>query len=367
MNKTLKSILLPPYRVLLRASRLWHKKNETKRLLGISNDKRRMKIFYFGIPEHSNLGDLAQYYCTIKWIRRNYPSVDIHEFEPTTVVDSYFNFLDKFSKIFSPNDLIFFQSGYTTQDLGGYHDLMHRLVIDRFPDARVVMLPQTVFFKSEQRKLLTSRSYNQDGNLLFLARDRVSYGMACEMFPDVTVKLYPDIVTSLIGHYQHDYERDKVLFCCRNDGEKFYSDEEISQLRQGIDSLLPTEMMDTTIKENYKKIRDEIECYVENLVDRFAHYKLIITDRYHGTIFSLISNTPVIVIKTNDHKVTTGVEWFRGVYDDYVFLADSLEHAYELAKTILEKDYTYDLKPFFDRKYYEKLKEVIDDKYGENA
>ncbi len=60
--------------------------------------------------------------------------------------------------------------------------------------------------------------------------------------------------------------------------------------------------------------------------------KLIITDRYHGTILSLVAGTPVIVIKTTDHKVTTGAEWFRGVYDDYVYLAESLQQAYDIAK-----------------------------------
>lgn len=51
-----------------------------------------------------------------------------------------------------------------------------------------------------------------------------------------------------------------------------------------------------------------------------SHYKVVITDRYHGTIFSLIANTPVIIIKSTDHKVTTGADWFKGIYDDYVYV-----------------------------------------------
>lgn len=30
-------------------------------------------IFYFGIPEHNNLGNMAQTYCTRRWIQENYP------------------------------------------------------------------------------------------------------------------------------------------------------------------------------------------------------------------------------------------------------------------------------------------------------
>jgi len=363
MNKLLKTIFKPPYHFIKAIIHAWYIKKETDRLLVIPNDLNQTKIFYFGITEHSNLGDLAQYYCIKKWIKENYTSVSVYEFEATTVVDMRFNFLVKLSKILNQNDTIFFQSGYTTQDLGGCHELMHRVIINRFPTAKIVMMPQTIFFKDENNRIRTSQCYNQDKNLLFLARDRVSYEMACNMFPNVTVKQYPDIVTSLIGHYSFNNEREKVLFCCRNDSEKFYSDEEINGLRQKVNQLLETDMIDTTIRVNYKKIRRKLQYYIENEIKMFAQYKLIITDRYHGTIFSLVSNTPVIVIKTNDHKVTTGAEWFHGVYDDYVFLAESLEHAYDLTESILKKEYPYHLEPCFDREYYQKLKGLIDETY----
>jgi exopolysaccharide biosynthesis predicted pyruvyltransferase EpsI len=365
MKNFLKSILRPPYRLAKSIIQSWHIKKETEKLSQIPSNTTQPKIFYFGITEHSNMGDLAQYYCIRKWINENYPFFGVYEFESTTVVDTRFNFIDRLSRILKPDDIIFFQSGYTTQDLGGNHDLMHRIIIDRFPDSKIVMMPQTIFFKSQERKLLTSKSYNQNKNLIFLARDRISYQMACEMFPDVTVKQYPDIVTSLIGRYDFNCTRNRVLLCCRNDSEKYYTDEQINQLRKKIECLLPTDMVDTSIQVSNKKIRKMLKWFIEEEIQMFARYKLVITDRYHGTIFSLAAHTPVIVIKTKDHKVTTGVEWFHGVCDDYVFLAESLEHAYELVETILKNNYTYKLSPHFDRKYYRKLKEIIDEKYGE--
>ena len=115
MNETLKSILRPPYRLVTlpyrfarRVIQLRHIKKETDRLLHISSSTSQPKIFYFGITEHSNLGDLAQYYCIRKWINENYPSVDVHEFESTTVVDTHFNFIDRLSRILNPDDIIVF-------------------------------------------------------------------------------------------------------------------------------------------------------------------------------------------------------------------------------------------------------------------
>jgi exopolysaccharide biosynthesis predicted pyruvyltransferase EpsI len=92
----------------------------------------------------------------------------------------------------------------------------------------------------------------------------------------------------------------------------------------------------------------------------FSRYRVTITDRYHGTIFSLAANTPVIVIKTTDHKVTTGADWFKGVYDDSVFVAESLDHAYELAGKIL-KNYNYPiLRSYFKENYYDRLSALVD-------
>lgn len=59
MNKILKSILRPPHQFVRRITQLWHKKNETDRLLHIPNNISQPKIFYLGITEHSNLGDLC--------------------------------------------------------------------------------------------------------------------------------------------------------------------------------------------------------------------------------------------------------------------------------------------------------------------
>ena len=56
--------------------------------------------------------------------------------------------------------------------------------------------------------------------MLFLARDLVSYEKAKELFSKVSVKIFPDIVTTLIGLRQYDNPRSGVCLCTRNDDEK---------------------------------------------------------------------------------------------------------------------------------------------------
>ena len=356
-NKQILRVIYP----VVRPVRRWAVYKKYSYLLKKAKETGDKCIFYFGIPVHNNLGDLAQGVCIRRWICKNFPDYGIIEIETNAVVNTPFSIINKIKKVFDiERDYIIFQSGYTTTDLGGHADFMHQSVIKAFPNARILMMPQTVYFQSEQRRKLCSQIYNSAKNMIFLARDSVSFNEAKKMFPDIRVMEFPDIVTTMIGQYEFNYDREGIMFCVRNDSEKYYTDEEINMLMDKCREIGQVFKSDTT-KVNCPDIVENAEEYVVNEIDNFAHYKLVITDRYHGTILSLAAGTPVIIIKTTDHKVVTGAEWFKGVYhDDSVSVADNLEHAFQLAKKILSKDICYGLNPFFKNKYYDKLKELFE-------
>lgn len=316
----------------------------------------KKRVFYLGVTEHSNLGDLAQCYCIRKWIKDNLPEYECFEFKATTVVDRTNNFVGKLKKIVGPEDIIVFQSGYTTTDLGGYHDLMHRMICSEFCNTNIIMMPQTILFKDEENKRRSSEEYSKALKMLFLARDDVSYITAKEMFPNLYVEKMPDIVTTLIGTFENNENRDGILFCIRDDGEKYYSDKEIDCIIQKLQSKYKVDRKDTTISVPYEEIQKDIASYVYGMIKGFSQYRLIVTDRYHGTIFSLISNTPVIVIKTNDHKVVTGLKWFEGVYDGYTYYEDDLNKLIGTIEKILNESHVRKLEPYFKENYYDKLK-----------
>ena len=332
-----------------------------------SLDDNTLRIFYLGITAHSNLGDMAQHYCICRWIEQNYPNANLIKIESDIVVFSSCNFLSIIKKYYRNKDIIIFQSGYTTQDLGGNHELMHRLVIDAIPNANILMMPQTIFFKHENNRLRTSISYNQAKNMLFLARDMVSYDQAINMFPDITVKPFPDIVTSLIGALNFNNKRRGICLCVRDDGEKFYSDIEIKELYKELRKITDVDITDTTITINYLEIRKNLQKYIEAAIEKFSKYKVVITDRYHGTIFSLAAGTPVIIIKSNDHKVVTGADWFKGIYDDYVYVAENLNDAKDKCLNIMNnKSINHNMAPYFKEKYYDMLKSIFNDVINKN-
>ena len=107
-----------------------------------------------------------------------------------------------------------------------------------------------------------------------------------------------------------------------------------------------------------RKHRDEL---INETIEKIATYKVVITDRYHGTIFSAIANTPVVVINSADHKLSSGVKWFpKEVFANNVQFAENLDDAYEKANAILNSNEKL-LKnpPYFKEKYWSKMIEMI--------
>lgn len=335
-----------------------HKIHHTKKVLSEMNNQ--PIILYFGVPMHPNLGDLAQCICIRKFLKENYPEYKIVEIDSKVYMNSKSNLRRKMKPKVKKENLIFFQSGYCTQDLGGIEDLMHQAVINDYPDNKLILLPQTIFFKTEERKKQASKVYDAHKHLLFLARDQVSYNIAKEMFPNLPIKAFPDIVTTMIGNYNFNEEKKNILFCLRNDIEKFYSNEEINRLKDKLKKFETIDEIDTTISEPMNANSKNLEEYIINYIKKLAKYKVVITDRYHGTIFSLIANTPVIVIKTTDHKVTTGVDWFKGIYDDNVFYEDNIENIPKRVEELLNRKTSKRNMPYFKSEYYDKLPEIIE-------
>lgn len=332
---------------------------DIRRLKKMSDDQKR--IYLLGIPTASNIGDMTQYFLILKWLKTNFQEYEVVDFPTRSILYRSCCFLDILENKLKSEDYIFFQSGYNTHDLGGEEDFMHKIVISRFPEQKMVMLPQTVFFHSKDREKESSVAYSKNRKMIFFARDRMSYQNACKMFPNLRVVLYPDIVTTLIGKYHFEGERKGVLICHRADGEKFYSEEEMEDLKKNIKQMTMVDSADTTISVPNMFLKRNVKKYLDKMLRYFSHYQVIITDRYHGTILSLVAQTPVIVIKTTDHKVTTGLDWFEGVYDSYIYRAKDLKDAEFKVSEWLSHPPQEKIESYFEEKYYRQLKELIEE------
>jgi exopolysaccharide biosynthesis predicted pyruvyltransferase EpsI len=103
------------------------------------------------------------------------------------------------------------------------------------------------------------------------------------------------------------------------------------------------------VKHKEKVIFDQIRM--------MSKHKLTVTDRYHGTIFSVIANTPVIVLGSTDHKLSSGVKWFSDkLFSKVIYFASSIDEAVKIAEKIYGTyDYDNKLPQYFNEKYWDKI------------
>ena len=316
-------------------------------------------VFLFGSPYHPNMGDQAQTYCIQEWYKKNYPQYDMYILRLTTTTKSVIRLISMFIR---KEDKLVCHSGYHLTDRFQEQQVYFK-VIRKFKDYPIVIFPQTINYScdgvlEEARELLNSHP-----NLTIMCRDETSYGIAKSNFNKARILLFPDVVTSLIGTRTYESERDGILFCMRDqDMESIYSADQIKKFRNRFKNYR-TDITDTTRNDfPMKYIYNHREDALNRVLDEFSQYKVVVTDRYHGTIFSLITGTPVIVLGTSDHKLKSGVKWFpKEIFGDYVFFANDLDEAYDLAMNVLNnyQKINHRLPAYFKEKYYDSLNEVL--------
>ena len=331
----------------------------------ITNNKERKKIFYVGVPIHNNLGDQAQYYCIKKWLMNNYPDYEVIEVTDNIIYTNYKKIIKHLKNIINETDFFVFQSGYRTTDVANFEgEYAHQVILKNFNN-KVIVFPQTVNFRSKKEFKKNIDAYKKHNNYIFLARDKYSYDCIKGLYDEKRVLLYPDIVTSMIGNcsFLNDSKnRNGILMCLRNDEEKLYSnnvyDILISKLKGITDKI---DITDTNSSENFEYNRQNVEFELNKKFIQFSNYKVVVTDRYHGTIFGLINNCKVIVLNSTDHKLSSGVDWFKGVYDNNIYYCSDINDVYNIVSEIYGKESNEKLQPYFNQEYYDKLKEKIDE------
>lgn len=315
------------------------------------------KIIIVSPPVHSNLGDQAQTYCILKWLDKNYKHRKI-------VLLEYFN--NNFSKIIlwllnrnvSDKDIFLGHSGYLMVDHHlGWRDFI--LIAENFPYNKLIIFPQTINFTNEVIKKNISKVFNNHRDLTLMCRDEVSFEKAKKMFYNCNLILYPDIVTSLIGEFNYTSHRDGILILKRHDKESFFDNSEIKYLEEKlVHKNYNVSIEDTSIRFPFSKIEKNREYYVKKAIKKISQYKVVITDRYHGAIFSLIANTPVVILKSNDHKLESGVKWFPEKFEQRYSFVSNIEDAYLEAIRLMGKELGL-IEDYFKTEYYDNLRNKL--------
>lgn len=321
--------------------------------------EKNQKIFLLGAPFHGNMGDQAQTYCSLLWFGKNYPDYASFSYNTRDLAFSKYKLLRIIKKFINKNDIIFLHSGYHVTDLYMFEENMNRKAIELFPDNKIVVLPQTISFKDDAEKNRTAEIYNKHKDITILCRDDLSFETARDMFVKCRLLKYPDIVTTLIGTRSYDKRRDGILMCMRNDIEAFYSKNDITLLKKKLEGISHVDITDTTLDLDPDYISGNRERVLNGIFEEYSKYQVVITDRYHGVIFSLVANTPVLVLSSADHKLISGVKWFPESFREYIEYIEDINIIPGRVKEIFNKTYQYRLPNYFNEEFYDRLKDDL--------
>lgn len=283
------------------------------------------KIILFQTPEYGNLGDQAIAIGIKKVLGDRYPNKLILEF----TLNEYERNSSLIKKIISNKDIIHLVGGGNFGNLYKNIEFSRRKIISSFPENKIIIMPQSISFTndSDGEKEIMSNFYSKHKNLHIITRDEKSYEIGKELFKKNNIYLMPDTVLYLENEYldKMKQERKDVIFTIRKDKEKVLSDNKITEIMNILEkNNIKYSIDDTTV--NYGVVKETRDYEVEKILRKISGAKLNITDRFHGVIFSVITNTPVIVFKSLDHKIEYGVRWFKHLdWVHYVEEKDDIE------------------------------------------
>lgn len=301
-----------------------------------------MPFALLDFPHYDNIGDSAIYlgelaYFDARGMRPAYVSTN-NDFDAASMESAI------------GDGAIYLQGGGNFGDLWPWFQPFREEILARYPGRRVVQLPQTIHYASQERIDQTARLIEKHGAFTLLVRDRPSYELATRSF-QCDVRLCPDMAFC-IGSVRRTAPTYELLLHLRKDKETTGGHD--SEPYAGKTGVLvadwPHERRRHLIDLRGKAatfLRGAAlggqnrfrEAYFRTLADmRFnrgvallGSARAVVTDRLHGHIISTLMDLPHAVLD-NSYGKTSNFSGAWSTISDRSFLADSLPEAVELLR-----------------------------------
>lgn len=295
--------------------------------------RQKKKAILVSTAEHDNIGDSAITLAEQKWLLEKLPDYYQIEFSTYKMKEQY-AFLHT---VLHPEDIFFIQGGGNIGNCYLEEEEMHRRIIADFPNHKIVILPQSIYFDdTEEGKLELEKSkeiYNKHKNLTLCVRGKANDAFAKKHFSSLKIKIVPDMVYALKAEYS--FKRSGVLAVLRDDKEKILSEKQ----KENMVCLLEKEFEYTEYTNNTSDqaiTRDKRRLVVKTELNRYAKHELVVTDRLHGMLFSVITGTPCIVLNSGNGKIEDYYETFLKESNAVFYLGDQYDKLKETIQTAMK-------------------------------
>lgn len=282
----------------------------------------QQRFFMFGIPTYNNLGDQMIGFAQKLFFQRNFPQLLYIEITEPQTTQAITELLPQLRS----SDMIGFIGGGNIGSFYLNHERARRQVFSTFADNLTISFPQSVNFDENTsqglRELgLSQQAYGKNPNLTLCARETQTFRRFQKYF-DNDVLYTADMVLSL-EPLPGQGKRDGVLMIMRHDDEKVTADQSLDRLVEKLtasgrqvaqtDTVVPFKVADGEENDNARselRLNERWQLFTDKL-DEIRAARVVITDRLHGMIFAVITQTPVLVFDNSYGKASTSYDnWF---------------------------------------------------------
>jgi pyruvyl transferase EpsO len=247
---------------------------------------------------------------------------------------------------------IFLQGGGNLGDLWPQFQRFREHVIETFPDARIILLPQAIHFEDRDNLARARRIFGAHPRLTLLVRDRQSLEIAQSEF-SVGAILCPDMAFGLGPLRRAAPPTHDVLLLARRDkeaaGERaavHASGGHVHVADWGEDDLL-VGMLRWLIRRALRpRPLGRLWHHVTPVYDAFARARVragirllsrgrvVVTDRLHGHLLCVLLGIPHVVLDNSYGKLRSTLDTWTG-HLSLVSRAESPDRALALARALL--------------------------------
>lgn len=254
----------------------------------------------------------------------------------------YYASKDSFRYKKMPLDVvILLQGGGNFGDLYRQHSEFRKKIIFLYPDNKIIILPQSVFYQTNQYVADDARVYSSHKNLYICARELYSFDYLERHFQNKCL-LVPDMAFYLdVAKYRALDNENRILYLRRKDKE-LASDTTYLQVPQNAEvhdwptyeqSFRKAELVEKTcykiarlmnllgVRDSYKVKVDDWKrnyfyrkFYVQVGIDFLSPYSIIYTTRLHVMILGLLLGKKLFLINNSSGKVINYyATWLKGL------------------------------------------------------
>ena len=276
------------------------------------------------VPYYTNIGDTLIWEGT-KHFLKNLP----HKCLYTVSVETYKH------RPLSPDTVIIMQGGGNFGDLWRRHQDLRLEVIKSYPENKIIILPQTVFYKDDAVFQEDAKILNSHKNLYICARDTGSFEYLQQSLT-YNLLLVPDMafyISNKLLKKHSKKEVDRALFLKRNDPE--FCQYDFSSYITEVDAQLDT--CDWPTMEHYyktKRFLDKLLWRKEQIgrvpdiyadwvfrphqvkkgIEFISRYKKVYTTRLHVAILSLLLDKEIVFFDNSYGKNSSFFDtWLKGI------------------------------------------------------